>query len=55
LLGAALEDKNHAAERRGISQSPLVELGPGKWVGVAGEGGDPSVVDGLQDAGARSR
>ena len=52
LLGAALEDKDDAAEGRGVGESALVELGTGEGMGIAGESGDASVVYCLEDAGA---
>jgi hypothetical protein len=55
LLGAALEDENHAAERGGVGEGALVELGTGEGVDVAGEGGQAGVVDRLENAGARGR
>src|SRR6202011_4396912 len=52
LFGAALEDQDDAAEGGGGGEGPLVELGRGEGVGVAGEGADAGIVDGLEDAGA---
>ena len=52
LLGAALEDEDDAVEGGGVGEGALVELGAGEGVGIAGEGGDVGVVDGLEDAGA---
>ena len=52
LLGAALENKDDAAEGGGVGEGTLVELGAGERMSVAGEGGDASVIHGLEDAGA---
>ena len=52
LLGAALEDQHDSAERRGIGQGALVELGAGQRVSIPGKCRDPRLIDGLKDAGA---
>jgi hypothetical protein len=54
LLGAALEDEDDAAERGRAGEGSLVKLRAGEGVGVAGEGGDAGIVDGLEDAGTGS-
>src|SRR5438067_9100822 len=41
LLGAALEDQHDSAERRGIGQGALVELGAGQRVSIPGKCRDP--------------
>jgi hypothetical protein len=55
LLRAALEEEDEVVQRGAVGECSLVKLGGGVGVGVSGEGGDPGVIDRLQDPGAGRR
>ena len=53
LFGAALENEHDAAERCGVGQGTLVELGACQRMGIANESSEPRLVDRLKNAGPR--